>query len=132
MNNHFKFIRKTYRESIKNISQKMGIHPNTLYNWENGISKPNKKMFNKLITKYENFEIIKLIDEGNCELLAQRLKKIRKNHSLTQQELADKLQIGISTVRSIEHRVYPPRQGTLDYIEPKVYELEKVGGYIEN
>ena len=78
MDNHFKFIRKTYGESVEDISRKTGRHPNTLYNWENDISKPNTKTFNKLILKYENFEIIKLIDEGNRELLAQRLKKNKK------------------------------------------------------
>lgn len=85
---------------VSDISRELGINPQTFYNWKKKYSGMNGEQLQRLKeledpTKYVH-------DEKVIAFLSTRIRKIREEKGITQEELANEAEIGLAQLKRIE------------------------------
>jgi len=87
----------------REFAKLLDVSPSTIFNWERGITKPNKV--------YSQFLSSLYVKEGaEIDITPATIKAIRLSNDLSQTEFAEKLGVGVSTVADWEQGNHPPRK----------------------
>lgn len=101
------------------VYKDIGIHNKTLSGYERGISEPDLNTI-KTLANYYNVSVDYLLGLTESEVLenpmnifSKRLKHLRQLNNITQQELADYLKVGKTTISNYETKYSSPDAETL-------------------
>lgn len=98
----------------KEVAEELGVHPDTVKNWENGRSEPTLKAVPKVLEFLGDFTLESpVIDENFTGWFTLE----RRKAGLSQQEVAERLGVTEKTVRSWERGEHRPSPEHLERLE---------------
>jgi len=120
LSNNLRILRNNLGLTQEQVSKDLKINRATYAHYETGRREPDVEML-KLLAKYYNVTIDVLLDidisTNNTEsVLGIRLKELRKNYNMTQEDLAKYLGVGRPTIVGYETKGKQPSFEILDKI----------------
>jgi len=111
-----KELRGQYTITQKDLAESLGVTKGTVAKWEQGVRYPELGMMEKLAKAF-NVPLSTLVDEEErkkpAELFAKRIRELRKQKRMTQDDLADALGISKFTVCGWERGLRCPEYSTV-------------------
>lgn len=115
--NNIKYIREDMEMTQKELGYIFGVHDTTVSGWETGKDIIPLQKLVKLsnLSNYSVDFILNLtrhninyskLEKANPKIVGANLKKIRKEHNLTQQDIADSCSISQTTYSNYELGLY--------------------------
>ena len=106
----------------KDVAIKLGVDRTTYVKYENGKSEPNHEILQKLADIFSTSTdyILGRTNEENHIMFSERLKKIRKNAGLTQEELASLIGVERSSIGKYESTSTIPSPAVLSRISKEL------------
>lgn len=109
-------FRQSNKISQKKLAEMLDIHPHVLYQWENGKVDITRKSYNKLMTVLNSQVEMDEYNKFLSDKPGERIKELRLQYGLTQEEFAKSLNISLASLGLWERDMAEPTRESYEVL----------------